>query len=943
MPDTSAFVIPHSPIAALGSVALLAAFLVAAYGAAAGIYGNYRGKARLIRSSVLALYSLCAIMMLASALIIYAFVSHDFSIKYVALYSDTSMPLFYKITSYWGGLDGSLMFWVSVLAVFSTIAVAMNRRRHADMIGYVAGTIFLIQLFFLALLIYNKNPFATWLTEPPIDGKGLNPLLQTYWMAIHPPSLYIGFVSAAIPFSFGIAALASGRLDDQWLSSVRVWTLTCWFFLTFGLILGGRWAYEELGWGGYWAWDPVENAGLLPWFTATAFLHSVIIQEQRGMLKVWNMILVITTFFLTIWGTFMTRSGIVQSVHAFGEDPELALLFVLFMAVVLLVSIGLVIYRLPRLGTTTYFESFLSREFAFLLNNWILLGCAVFVLFATMYPTISEAVSGQRITVGAPFFNRWMIPFGLVLLFLAGAAPLLAWRKTSKKRLWGQFSFPIAFSVLVAGGLALFVPATRVRTQLFVAADKLEPGSWLLAEVPLLGPLYELANWPITLINFAICAFVFGSISQEFYGGARVRRKQTGSDPVTALIGVVLAKRRKFGGYIIHMAVAVMFIGFAGKAFEAEEHYTMVPGNSYDIRGYSLDYHRLIRDDSDSEHVVKAIAHVTLRRGDEVLTELYPEKRDYRKSEQPTSEVAVYSMAKEDVYLVLNGFEGEDKVTSFTVFVNPLINWVWIGFGILALGTALCLLKDSWVERWSKPNAVGSLGKTTGLVLLVAGSLLLTTSTTVWAQPAEHDEGGHQVGVTAAHVNREDDAAFLAQFRARAEEQVIKSGLTRGTPEFDKAVADQLAPVSAIAHRLFEDLVCLCGGCSRESLGQCRCSFAAKERGEVLATLIDHDLLAEEGRDRGYRAARLAMIAKYEAKEKGSGQRVLMIPDSQGFVWFPYLAVMGGFVLLFVVGRRWVRLSSVMKKNPNLGDLGEQTSEDQDYADILDDELRDID
>ena len=337
-------------------------------------------------------------MGLASALLIYAFVTHDYTIKYVAHYSDTSMPLSYKITAYWGGLDGSLMFWCSVLSIFSAIAVRTNAARHRDMIGYVVAVIMVVQLFFLALLIYNKNPFATSLTTPPDDGKGLNPLLQNYWMVIHPPSLYTGYVAATIPFAFGMAALLSGRLDDQWLGSVRVWMFLCWFFLTFGLILGGRWAYEELGWGGYWAWDPVENAGLLPWFTATAFLHAVIIQEQRGMMKAWNLSLVIITFVLTIIGTGLTRSGAVQSVHAFGEDNALALLFVLFLCLILAASVGLLLYRLPRLRSAASFESFISREFAFLLNNWILLACAVFVFFATMWPTLSEAFIGDRIT-----------------------------------------------------------------------------------------------------------------------------------------------------------------------------------------------------------------------------------------------------------------------------------------------------------------------------------------------------------------------------------------------------------------------------------------------------------------------------------------------------------------------------------------------------------------
>jgi cytochrome c-type biogenesis protein CcmF len=366
----------YSPIALVGTITLLLAYIVGAWAIAAGIAGNARKSRRLVSSSVYGLYGFSALIGLASALMIYAFVTHDFSIKYVAHTSDVSMSNWYKVTAFWGGLDGSLLFWVLVLGLFSTVAIVMNAKRHRDMIGYVVATIMVVQVFFLTLLIFTKNPFAVSLTSAPADGQGLNPLLQNYWMVIHPPSLYIGFVAATIPFAFGIGALASGRLDDLWIGSVRVWMLICFGFLSLGLILGGRWAYEELGWGGYWAWDPVENAGMMPWFTATAFLHSAIIQEQRGMMKRWNLALVCMTFFLTIFGTFMTRSGIVQSVHAFGEDNVLALQFVVFMAAIAIVSVGLIVYRSNKLATKSEFESFFSRELAFLLNKRILLACA---------------------------------------------------------------------------------------------------------------------------------------------------------------------------------------------------------------------------------------------------------------------------------------------------------------------------------------------------------------------------------------------------------------------------------------------------------------------------------------------------------------------------------------------------------------------------------------
>ena len=366
-------------MASLGTFLLLATFVVCSYAAVASVAGARRGSRRLIESGIGAFYLVAALMTAASAVMINAFLTNDFSIKYVAHYSDSVQPLFYKIASYWGGLDGSIMFWVFLLSIFGTCAVWVNRERHRELVPYVVATISTVEMFFLYLMVVHKNPFTTFLTDAPVDGDGLNPLLQNFYMAIHPPALYTGFVGMTIPFAFGIAALASGQLDDGWLRAVRRWTMVAWIFLSVGLTLGALWAYEELGWGGYWGWDPVENAGLLPWFTATAFLHSVKVQERRSMLRVWNVTLVILTFFLTIFGTFMTRSGVVQSVHAFGEDTELIKLFTGFMVVILVFSFGWVIYRLPLLKARNELDSWASREAAFLANNWIL----VFAAFST--------------------------------------------------------------------------------------------------------------------------------------------------------------------------------------------------------------------------------------------------------------------------------------------------------------------------------------------------------------------------------------------------------------------------------------------------------------------------------------------------------------------------------------------------------------------------------
>jgi cytochrome c-type biogenesis protein CcmF len=925
-----AFDIPSSPTAAFGKIVLLLAFVLAGYTLAVGVIGSRQRRPRLIRASMLGLWAFTGLMTLASALIIYAFVTHDFTIKYVAHYSDTTMPLWYKITAYWGGLDGSLMFWVFVLAMFASIAVFVNRERHRDMMGYVVATIMGVCLFFLALLVYDKNPFNTFLTDPPVDGKGLNPLLQNYWMVIHPPSLYIGFVAATVPFAFCVGALASGRLDDSWIYSIRVWVFVCFFFLSFGLILGGRWAYEELGWGGYWAWDPVENAGFLPWFTATAVLHSIIIQEQRGSMKVWNVVLCILTFFLTIFGTFMTRSGVVQSVHAFGEDNRLALLFILFMAVIWIFSVGLLVYRLPRLRSKGSFDSFVSREFAFLLNNWVLLGCALFVLFATMFPTISEAVRGHRVTVGPPFFNKWMVPLGLSLLFLAGAAPLLAWRRTTVDRLWNQFLFPVAVSVLTVGILALAFPRTRELSPIF--SNKLQ--------------------FPSALTCFGIVAFTLSSCLQEFWKGMRVRRRQTGSDPITSLLGIVLAKRRRYGGYLIHMGVAVMFIGFAGKAFDTEQDFTLHhPGTTsaliHDeenplpyaaalqkcaagelpdcvfVRGFMIRYDRFIRcpdvdgdpfcKDVNGDHKTTWTARmwVTTKEG-AAVGRMEPARWRYAKlPDQPTTEPAIDAHGLDDVYIALLGFEeGKDAVANFRVFLNPLINWVWLGFVLLMLGTVVCLVPESVVKRL-KPapkTRVGRFADKTALILFVGLSTLISVN----AARAEQTPAG---GGGAAGPVYEDT-----------------------NPMAGPSAAHLYRPDSDVAKTLMSELGCMCGGCAKEAILSCKCGFAAEERGQVLAMLEGRDLSTDAARERAYLDVRDAFIAKH-------GEEVLILPIDEGFnrlAWaIPFAALGGALVLMFGFGRYWVRRGR-RDWADNLAQA-EDVDLDDEAADILDDELSKID
>ncbi|HEY4179387.1 MAG TPA: cytochrome c-type biogenesis CcmF C-terminal domain-containing protein [Kofleriaceae bacterium] len=905
---------PYSPIAVIGSITLLIAYIIGAWGIAAGIAGNARKSRKLVNSSVYSLYGFSALIGLASALMIYAFVTHDFAIKYVAHTSNVAMSTAYKVTAFWGGLDGSLLFWVLVLGLFSTVAIVVNAKRHRDMIGFVVATILVVQVFFLTLLIFTKNPFATSLTAPPADGEGLNPLLQNYWMVIHPPSLYTGFVAATIPFAFGIGALASGRLDDLWLGSVRSWMLICFGFLSLGLILGGRWAYEELGWGGYWAWDPVENAGLIPWFTATAFLHSAIIQEQRGMMKRWNLGLVCLTFFFTIFGTFMTRSGIVQSVHAFGEDNVLALQFVVFMACIVVVSVGLITYRWNKLGSKNEFESFMSREFGFLVNNWILLACAFFVLFATMFPTISESLDGSRVSVGKEFFNRYMVVFGLVLLFLAGAVPLLAWRRTTRERLLEQFVAPAAVAAIAIVACLVLAPQSKVLTDVFSTS----------------------LHAPVSLIAFGMCAFAAGSIGQEFIRATRVRARQTGSSIGFSFVSLLIFKRRKYGGYIVHLGVAVAFVGFAGKAYERMVDRTIqVPAvvskqfswnndgtvkalppqtdSAFAFGDYRFLYERLIHTSDDQKDMVTA--QVSIWKDGKSLGTVYPAKWDYRRGEEATTEVAIHVRWDEDVYVVLTGYDLDNNLANFRVFINPLISWVWIAFFIIGAGTLICLIPQGLVDMLnSGPSNRSRMGRAgeIGIVLLLAVSVTAGVSTKAFAQetgPAGN--GGGAEHVPSGGGMGEDGVGWAAMNR----------------------------PDSGTAEKAMKELLCVCG-CPRESIFDCKCQTAAKLRGEVIEQInsVDSktgkkrfDLATDEGRQNAYNFVLAGFVKEY------GGEQVLNTPRSS-FSWlFPTLAAIGGLTTLFVVGRGWIARS----KDARVANtkVAMAAVEDEKYADKLDDEL----
>jgi cytochrome c-type biogenesis protein CcmF len=880
-------------MASFGGLVLMFALLVTAYGGAAAVVGARRGSRRLVDSAIAAVHTVTGLMALGSATIIYAFVSHDYSIKYVQHYSDASMPLFYKITAYWGGLDGSLMFWVLLLTAMSSVAVALNKERHREMIPYVVATLMSITGFFLVLLVFAKNPFDTYIAEAaPIDGKGLNPLLQNFYMIFHPPSLYTGFVSASIPFAFGMGALLSGHLDDQWLHSVRRWVIFCWFFLSLGLILGSLWAYEELGWGGYWAWDPVENAGFLPWLTATAFLHSAMVQERRGMLKIWNVSLVCLTFLLTIFGTFMTRSGVVQSVHAFGEDKKLAWTFTGFMVLIIAVSVGMILKRLPLLRTPAHVEKphWLSREFAFVVNNWALLVACLFVAGATMWPTLSEALFRSRQTVGPPFFNQWMAPIGLILLGLTGVGPLIAWRKATLANLQQQFLWPLVWGGATVAVCLIVFPFTAEYVPVFRRDLKA----------------------PLPLVCFGLCGFVMAALAQELIRGTLVRKRQTGLDVVTAFIGLVVRGRRRYGGYFIHLAIVLMFFGWAGDAFQREAEVTLSPGQHLDLAPYRIVFKALqFSESAEKEEVTAQVDVLRLANGTkggagELLESMAPARWFYHKHvEDPTTEVAIRRSPAHDLYLILGGYDVNTKVANLKVVINPLVDWIWFGFAWLAFGTALCIAPERLVglmaaggpapSSGASPNGAAGGASAGGLSSVNApqGTQGVDLSSVPVTEPRPlGGRAGRMVTVllTLATVG----LAVLGGV-----------GIAKADSTHQSTTVGAVEPAWTPRERdLFESMACLCGTCPRHPLSVCKCDNAARERERIKGMLA-------EGKTKKQVIDWYVTQYRVPGSNELAGQSVLTAPLNVG--WnkilynMPYAALLGGMGLLWVLARRWRR------------------------------------
>ena len=642
----------------LGSLAILLAFCLSVYAVAGSLIGAWKRNGFLIASARRAVYAIWLLVTVASSVLVVSLLTGDFRLAYVVQHSNRAMPALYKFAAWWGGQEGSLLLWSWLLACYSAVVVFANRRKHRGMMPYVTATLMVTQGFFLILNSFVANPFRVLAVGRGItevaDGNGLNPLLQYPAMAIHPPMLYLGYVGFAVPFAFAVGSLITRQPGDAWIYTTRRWTIVTWLFQSCGILLGAAWAYAVLGWGGYWGWDPVENASFLPWLTATAYLHSVMMQEKKGMLKVWNMVLVSGTFFLCIFGTFLTRSGVVSSVHAFAQSP-IGKYFVGFLAIGIAATIYLILDRLDYLKTEARLESVISRESSFMFNNLMLVAACFAILWGTLFPVISEAVTGEKISVGAPFFNRINIPIGLFLLFLTGVGPLFAWRRTSIESLRRNFQWPLAAALVLVAGLA----AAGLRHA-------------------------------YALTSFGLCLFVAWTIAAEFYKGARAIRTRTGRNLLLAAVELTHRNTRRYGGYIVHLAIVLMFIGFTGSAFNLDTTAQVKVGDTIRLGRYDIK----VKDvrESDNENYSSNLAVVEVFANGRWLGSLEPERRFYKASRQGTSEVAIRRGLNEDLYLNFAGMSDDNQRAVIQAYVFPLVSWIWIGFWVLIFGTLVCLV-----------------------------------------------------------------------------------------------------------------------------------------------------------------------------------------------------------------------------------------------------------
>jgi cytochrome c-type biogenesis protein CcmF len=579
----------------------------------------------------------------------YLLATSQFQYEYVTDYTSSELPIIYKLTALWAGNSGSLLLWTFFLVLYTVMIAFSRKMRGNPMVPYISAILLGNIVFFFLILGFVAKPFVL-LDQVPIEGHGLNPMLQNPGMIIHPVTLYLGYVGLAIPFAFAMAALLLKNVDDFWIKMTRRWTIIAWLFLSLGNIFGGQWAYVELGWGGYWAWDPVENASFMPWLTATAFLHSVMIQERKNMLKIWNISLIITSYALTLFGTFLVRSGVLTSVHAFANS-NLGLYFLIFMGVMVIGAMYVLMSRYNLLKRSAgEFNSYISKESSFLINNLLLVGAAFGVFWGTVFPLVSEAVRGTKVTVGMPFFNTVQAPILLSMMFVMAVCPLLAWQRSSLKNLEKNFLIP---AVLAVAAMALMV---------ILGIQK----AW-------------------AVIGFGVIVLLFITHFLEFYRGVKARRKMTNEKVYLSLYRLMTKNRRRYGGYIVHIGIAFIAMGIIGSQnYDIQTMKTVNLGDSIEVKDYRINYERLDQKREGINDIVYA-EMIVFKNGKRIGT-IQPEKVFYGNWDQPSSEVGMISSLKEDLYVVLSDWEDDGKAT-FIVKVNPMIAWLWIGSFMIVIGS----------------------------------------------------------------------------------------------------------------------------------------------------------------------------------------------------------------------------------------------------------------
>ena len=1024
-----------------GSTLLLAVMVVASYTFAVSLSAGATGRVKTLQAARLGAYGTVALIAVAVLCLAYAFVSHDFRLRYVAHYSDRSMPTVFLLTALWGGQDGSLLWWLFLLSGYIGTCVWSLGKKHLDLQPYVIATLMVIVIFFCVLMAFAANPFSTSVSGARTDGEGLNPLLQNFYMIIHPPSLYVGFVGCAIPFAFAVAALCTGRLDAEWIHASRKFSLFAVLFLAIGNTLGMLWAYEELGWGGYWAWDPVENAAFMPLLSLAAFVHSVMIQERRGMLKVWNVFLICLTFFMTIFGTFLTRSGAIASVHSFAQS-SIGEYFVWFLGFIASFCLTLILYRWPELrsidpavvnkerlsasksaaalglaslvgvgagglvaivanlgfkkelaapgmtivaavialvaaasafsavrrpflafvetpvnvlrgaaitagwvvvaglapgawvlsgkigtmsaavrvaifsivvGVAVYaalevvfrrmtrglklapsrpqMESILSREFTFLLNNYGLLGIMLFVLVATTFPMVSEALWDEKVTVGPPYYNAWMQPLGLTVFFLMGVGTLFGWKKTSPEALKRAFVIPTTAALLAVA--AHFILGKKLGFPAVVWSEPIYGGA--------LGAVLRAFNAYTPVLGFSLGIFNIAVIGQEFVllyrsqtragdsGKGFLSKMPAWLRPIAAVFAFPLwmvllppTGRRRYGGYIVHLGIVFMFLGFTGKSWTIDRETAMQPGQTYSIERLTVEYVGPRMEVDNNKRMIFADVRV-LENGKEI-GKLNPAKYIYKKMpESPTTEVSMLHSIRDDLYLVVGSINPETKVASLQIHLNPLVGWIWFGALILIFGSFICMWPEFAPEEsraWRVARGAGAVAASTTIGIVLA---LLPVPAFAQSTASQH------------------------------------SGSVQMDDPKEKAV--------------FGALRCMCGTCPRELLSTCACSTADQTRERLRMRLAKGETAEQiiEDYTQEYGTAALAI-----PPDKGAMKAIYVAP---------LFAIAGGGIALAFVLRRWRANETSAKKrgtDKKDGDGSDEPNRDA-YDDRIDSELEDLD